>query len=417
MRLSLRKLLLTLAGLGLAGSVHATEFDLRLKWFTAASALPSHDVLRSVIDTPSVDSTADMRMMFRHDVGPVRFLVDHSTIMQTGDAVFLQRGPDAALDQTVIDDESRWVDLTWEIEDGDHHQSLHRLDRLAVQVQQGNWGVTVGRQAVSWGSGMVFQPMDPFNPFSPTVVDKDYKAGNDLVLVDRLLANGQDLQFLHVVRRDDDGHVTSEVSSTALKWHGYVGSVEFELIGAQHYDERFVGGTLRLPVGEALLRSDVVAIEVADEWRVSGLVNIDYSFGWSDYNGYVFAEYFYNDFGVDELPDNPALLPPELRERLERGEVFNLMRDYIAVGASMQWHPLVNHSVTFITNLHDASSLFQTSLSYSPSDHQTLQAGWVEPLGGRGDEFGGVPVFRDLADDLITTGGASRVFLRWVYYL
>jgi hypothetical protein len=161
-----------------------------------------------------------------------------------------------------------------------------------------------------------------------------------------------------------------------------------------------------------MLRSDIVGIDAADDWYVSGVVNLDYSFVWKEFNGYVFAEYFYNDFGVDELPANPLLLPVELTDRLQRGEVFNLMRDYFAVGVNITWHPLLSQSLTVITNLHDASSLFQTSLSYSPSDSQSLQIGWVEPLGRAGDEFGGVPV----AGDALTTGGGSRFFLRWVYY-
>ena len=61
-----------------------------------------------------------------------------------------------------------------------------------------HWAVTVGRQAVSWGSGIVFQPLDPFNPFAPTAVDRDYKAGDDLVLIERLFDNGHDAQLLRV---------------------------------------------------------------------------------------------------------------------------------------------------------------------------------------------------------------------------
>jgi hypothetical protein len=78
----------------------------------------------------------------------------------------------------------------------------------------------------------------------------------------------------------------------------------------------------------------------------------------------------------------------------------------------MQWHPLWTQSLVFISNLHDGSSLMQTSLSYEPGDHQRMQFGWVEPLGRAGDEFGGLP----LLGEAITTGGASTVFVRWLYY-
>jgi len=411
--------------------VQALEADFRVKWFSTASALPAHDVQRQLDDTPSYDHALDLRLMLKQRMGPVQLLLDHSTVLLSGDATALGRDPNSAVDQTVTNDDRRWVDLTWEIEDGKRHQSFHRLDRLAVQWQPGDWSFTFGRQAVSWGSGIVFQPLDLFSPFSPTVVDRDYKAGDDLFLADRLLPNGHDLQLLHVIRRDFEGHVTREVSSTALKWHGYAGPAEFELVAAQHYDERVLGASLRMGVGQALVRSDVVAtryeslLDGDEQWRVSGIINADVSFMLGQRNAYVFAEYFHNDWGVEELPPNLLLLPRALQMRLARGELFNLMENYLAVGGSLEWHPLVTHTVTLISNLHDSSSLLQMQVNYEPGDHQRLQFGWLEPLGRRGDEFGGVPVFTQPGQGgnnsapgaVITTGGASRIYLRWVYFI
>ena len=82
------------------------------------------------------------------------------------------------------------------------------------------------------------------------------------------------------------------------------------------------------------------------------------------------------------------------------------------MGGNIEWHPLWNQTLTLITNLHDASSLVQSNLSYVPSDHATLEAGVVIPIGRAGQEFGGVPVF----GDELTTGGAFQGYLRWVYY-
>ena len=396
--------------------VQALEADLRFKWFTTSSSLPLHDVQNQAIESPSVNSTGDLRMMFRQDAGLFRFQVDYSLILQNGDAIRQQKAQDTALDQTVISDGNRWIKATWPIEDGagDHHQSFHRLDRAAIQYLQGNWNVTLGRQALSWGSGRVFQPMDPFNPFSPTVVDRDYKPGNDLFLVERLFGNGHDMQFLHVVRRNNDYRVTNDVSSTAFKWHGLVRQSEFEVLAAYHYGSGMTGLTLRVPVRGAMIRSDIMASELdGGKWSVSGIVNADYSFMLGKFNSFVFGEYFYNDLGVSELPHQLSFLPEELAIRIERGEAFNLMRHYTAIGSNVLLHPLIDTSLTLITNLTDTSSLLNLSASYIPSDHQSLQVGWIHPLGRAGDEYGGVPVF----GRKLTTGGASRVFLRWLYYL
>ena len=142
------------------------------------------------------------------------------------------------------------------------------------------------------------------------------------------------------------------------------------------------------------------------------MLNLDYSFALGDHTTYVFGEYFHNGFGVDKLPANPLLLPTSLTDRLGRGELFNLMKDYFALGATIQWHPLWTQSLVLISNLHDGSSLVQTTVTFEQGDHQRLQFGFVLPVGRAGEEFGGVP----LLGDTITAGGASRGYLRWLYY-
>jgi|TARA_B100000315_G_scaffold260445_1_gene321958 hypothetical protein len=391
----------------------ALETNIRLKLFGTASFLPAHDVQRQLAGTPAWDLNGDMRIMFRHEWGAVRLLVDHSTTLLSGDTFAFANAPQTTLDQSLVDDDARIMDLTFDLEDGGRHRSLHRLDRLALQYRKGRWAVNVGRQAVSWGNGMVFSPMDLFNPFAPTVVDQDHKAGDDMILVERLFSSGNDLQLLVVGRRDLSGDITGQAASVASKWHAFIGNAELELLAAKHFSDRVVAIATRLPLGGAMLRSDIVATRLRhSDTKISAVVNLDYSIAARDVLIYLFAEYYRNGFGVTNMPDSIALLPLALQSRLARGEIFNVMRDYAAVGAAVPWHPLVNQSLAFLFNLHDASSLVQTSLVYDPSDHQRLQFGLVKSLGRAGDEFGGIP----LAGDAVTTGAGTRLFFRWQYY-
>ena len=121
-----------------------------------------------------------------------------------------------------------------------------------------------------------------------------------------------------------------------------------------------------------------------------------------------FAEYFHNGHGVGRL--GGEALPANLRERLSRGEVFNLMRDYLALGASFRWHHLVSQSAALIANLRDGSAALQASLTVDASDATRLQAGIALPFGDVGEEFGGIALGRQ------TAGGAKQMFLRAVYY-
>ena len=402
-----------LAGLLLAVPASALELDARLKAFAALSALPSHDVQRSQSGAAAWDGSADLRLMLRERAGPLELIVDYSAIFLAGDSLGFLSAPQTALDQSPQDDQRRALNLSWGIEDGPRHRSLHRLDRLALRYRQGDWSVTLGRQAVSWGNGMLFQPLGLFSPFAPTTVDRDYKAGDDLLLVERLFDNGSDLQLLLVGRRDAAGALSGSASSAALKWRGMAGQAELEAIAARHYQDRVLGLGARIPLGGALARADLAATRLRDGgWKLSGLLNLDYSLVFLKRNAYLFAEYYHNGFGAGRMPETYLGLKPALRERLLRGETFNLMRDYLALGANLQWHPLWQQSLSLIGNLQDGSALLQTSLTFEPGDRQRLQLGWTEPLGGAGQEFGGAPLLGETA----TVGGASALFARWTCY-
>ena len=390
----------------------ADVFQVRGKWFTTALSLPDGDALRHARgDAALVDHNVDLRLMWQRDRGRLRGIVHHSTTAIGGDSTRLGAGSGFVFEQLPGADGNRLFDLSWQVAESGGGRLLHRLDRLAVAYRTPGWGVTVGRQAMSWGAGLVFQPMDLLSPFAPTSVDQDYKPGDDLVLIERLFESGADLQVLAVGRRSG-GSADWTASSVAAKFHGIAGDVEFELMAARHRDERVLGFGWRVPLGGALTRADIVwTATLGGGSIVSGVLNADYSLAAFGTTVYLFAEYHRNGFGVRNLPDVGEPLPGPLRERLAGGEVFLRMRDYLAFGVSFRWHFLVQQSVSMIANLGDRSRLLQAAVTYEASDAARLQAGFAKPFGHRGDEFG-----RTTVAEGRTAGGGSQAFLRVVRY-
>src|SRR5690606_33009553 len=78
------------------------------------------------------------------------------------------------------------VDLTWELEE-DAAVLRGRTDRLWVRGTFGRTDVTVGRQPVSFGTGVLFTPLDLVAPFHPATIDQEYKPGVDAARVDTYL--------------------------------------------------------------------------------------------------------------------------------------------------------------------------------------------------------------------------------------
>lgn len=387
------------------------RFDLRVKWYTVAQSLPAEDALRQLTGKRlPLSHNADLRSMWRRQVGPLRLQVAHSATWLRSDAASAG-SPSLTLDQTPTGDGRRLMDLAWDFHTGSAAQALHRFDRLAMEYRGGNWTVAAGRQAVSWGGGLVFQPLDLFNPFAPTTVDQDYKAGDDMLRFERLFADGADLQVLLVGRRSAAGDADRDASSLAAKYRGHFGDNEVEFVASQHYGGQVYGVGLRIPAAGALLRSDITWTVAHGATTISGLVNADYTFGLAGTVVHVFGEYFHNGFGVQRLPNDLRQLPTPLLARIGRGELFNLMRNYLAFGTTFRWHFLLNQSLAVIANLHDGSFVAQAALTYDTGNASRLQVGIAKPVGTRGDEFGGVTV-----GDGLTIGGGDQGFLRFVYF-
>jgi hypothetical protein len=112
------------------------------------------------------------------------------------------------------------------------------LDRLYLALNQ-DWGsVRVGRQAITWGNGFIFNPMDLFNPFPPTATDRDYKVGDDMINAQFASPRIGDMQLLYVVRRDpDDRDVKTSQASLAGKAHFARGTTEFDIMMSKHFED------------------------------------------------------------------------------------------------------------------------------------------------------------------------------------
>lgn len=105
---------------------------------------------------------------------------------------------------------------------------------------------------------MFFSPMDIINPFDPATIDTEYKTGDDMLYFQYLLDNGSDIQSALVFRRyPATGNAESAESSYSVKYHGFAGKNEYDILLAQSYDEFSIGlGGNRSP-GGAIWQTDL----------------------------------------------------------------------------------------------------------------------------------------------------------------
>ena len=342
----------------------------------------------------SLDNSLDFRLTAANHWGAWDAKIHYEVLSRYGDSPKTQRAlANAGLINTSsgLKDNRRLFNLTDEWGNSEKLDAVQRLDRLFLGYNGEQLVLRLGRQAVSWGNGLIFHPLDIFSPFSPTEIDKDYKTGDDMVYGQWLFENGDDLQMILLPRRNlDTDKVESDQSSFAFKYHGrYQEQWDFDLLAARHFDENVFGFGLSKDILEALWRFDVSATRLKEGGTAISLItNMDYSWVWFKRNFYGFIEYFRN--GVGETQRSKYLSPDSaLQNRVQRGEIYTIGRDYLGSGVKLELTPLFNIDTNWIGNLHDSSGIFQIRGIYDWMENLQL-IGWLDlPYGDNGTEFNG----------------------------
>ncbi|NNK31795.1 MAG: hypothetical protein HKP02_01645 [Xanthomonadales bacterium] len=361
-----------------------------------AGFYPRDSVFRDLLGDHAVDASVETRLKFSASRARWDLKADYQFIAVHADTLRLAAGlPGSPLPlSTVINDDRRWWNLTTAFGDRKTTTIINRLDRLSVGYTTERTAWRFGRQAISWGNGLVFNPMDVFNPFDPAAVDKEYKTGDDMLYGQYLFSNGDDLQAVAVVRRNPQtGRVEQDRSSLAGKYHGFLGGGEFDLLAAEHVGDRILGLGGNVSLGGAVWRGDLTWTRTGRDDVWSAVTSLSYSWTWGGKNVSGLIEYYYNGFGqaggaysADELLDNPDLL-----RRLERGELFTLARHYLGASATVELSPLLLVIPNLFLNLEDPSALAQLVVQYDWKQNLLLLGALNLPIGPNGTEYGGIP--------------------------
>ncbi len=383
-----------------------TEWGGLFKFRNRVSFIDEDSIFKEVDTGTFYDANADARLMNRSIFSPkIYFETHYEVVFLAGDT--LEKGnelknayPEIFGEENLLlvqtlDDDRRLMSLTRILKEEDDYILYHRLDRLNLTLQP-EWGlVRIGRQAVTWGNGLLFNPMDLINPFSPTDIERDYKIGDDMVFMQVTSQERGDFQWLYLVRRDPDDNETKwDVASLAGKLHFSVGTTEFDVMGGHHYEDEVIGIGSVGYLSEAAWRFDAVYTflnpKSDNNDYLSLVANMDYSWTWWNKNFYGFIEFYYNGLGKDDPSE--AFSDSDILERLDRGELFTLGKTYLGAFIQIELHPLVNLFLTSINNVADPSGLLQPRAVWDITQDLQLTLGGNVAYGVGQTEFGGFAI-------------------------
>ncbi|MBN1361576.1 MAG: hypothetical protein JW993_13340 [Sedimentisphaerales bacterium] len=307
----------------------------------------------------------------------------------------------------------RVTQLDWPLDGEDRFAYRHEIDRASVSLHP-EWGdVTIGRQAIGLGRGVLFGAVDVFNPFSPLEVDREWRRGVDAFRAEYRLSTTTSAEAIAVFGESWDQ------SALLGRFRGYLGEIDGSLIVGKRAEDFMVGGTFSAIVGEAEVHGELATFHTpgaqpdgtlwgSDRLATKAVLGGSYTFDVG--NGLmVIGEYHYSDFGIKDIANALVRLQdPDFQRRLLRGDTQILGRQALATQLSYPFDDSVSGSFLVLTNPTDGSGVLSPSLRLDLDRNTSFIASAFIP-------WGAAPFFTQLRSEY-GASSASLFLQAAVYY-
>ncbi len=268
-----------------------------------------------------------------------------------------------------------WLDLEGPVARGRDVESRHRLDRLELAFSAGDGiDVTIGRQAVSWGTTLFLTPADPFVPFSPSDTLRDYRRGIDAL---RLRAYPGALSEFDLVVRPSRLRDRTELTVLARALTIW-GDWEVSAWAGSLYGDAAAAVGAAGGIADWAVRAEAAVRDGGKSAIGRAAIGVSRTFSvWNRDLGFV-LEYQHDGFGAARRQDYEALLRSD---PFVRGELQVLGRDQAVMQAVYQVHPLWELTGLALWNLNSGSAILGPGFSHSLSDAATVSGSVFAELG------------------------------------
>ncbi|MBT8404542.1 MAG: hypothetical protein KJP18_11835 [Gemmatimonadetes bacterium] len=310
-----------------------------------------------------------------------RVLASVSASGALGPAGFgVSRRPGRAFDASAT-----WVDT-------EGTRVVHDFDRIALRLFTGPVDWTIGRQAISWGTSVLFPVADLWAAFSPFELDVEERPGVDGI---RALAypGGVEVDGVLVDRGEDGVSGGVRGSWSGARWEVWGGGGRFWDRTVGLAGVTWLGDHAQLRLEGAVGDATRATLGVD---RVSTRVSVS-------------AEIHYNGDGAGSAAEYPAQLASPV---LSRGETYYLGRYYggAAVVASPDDEGRLSLALSVLANLDDRSTAWTPSASYDLGRSARVGVGGLLSTGDRPSLSGGAPSVPILPTEFGAYG--RQVFVR-----
>ena len=276
---------------------------------------------------------------------------------------------------------------------------FQNLDRASIAYSADFGDITIGRQAIAWGSARVVNPTDVVTPYAYNQLDTEDRIGVDAIRVQIPIGVLGEFDTGYVF----GGNLAFERSAFFLRSQLNALETDFSISLLGFREHLMTGFDIARGIGGAgfWLEAAYVYANTFDsenpnaENYLRASIGLDYSFGGRAYG---FIEYHFSGAGAQE--------PEDYLDNLDRpaytdGAVYLMGRHYFVPGLTFQITPLISLSGVVLSNVSDPSVFPSLQVEYNFAQDIYLSAGGFIGIGKRPEtedeetqfrsEFGGYP--------------------------
>lgn len=254
------------------------------------------------------------------------------------------------------------------------------LDRMNVQLQYDAGDLTIGRQAITFGSARIINPTDVFLPFDVRTLNTEYRTGVDAVRFQKPMGQLGELDVGVILGEDGK----PENSAGFIQMLANAAGNDYQFTAMRFADQNLVGAGIQSALGVLGFWLEAAHVSGDDDYTRAS-IGLDYAFSERVFG---MVEYHFNEAGSDDPADYFDLLDDTA---YTAGGVFLLGENYLIPSVSWQASTLLGLSVQALANLDDNSIFFSINGDYSLSDNLYMGMGYYHFAGDELDFLASLP--------------------------
>ena len=324
---------------------------------------------------------------------PLSFSLSYDLAPRIQDPSLFSESPTAV---SITPNQYRIVDLASPIYPNENDPTgsvgiYHNLDRAFVEFSTDFADISVGRDAIAWGSARVVNPTDVLTPFTYDQLDTEDRIGVDAVRVripigamgewDTGYIFGEDFKF-----EKSAFYLRSQLNAAETDFSVSLVGFQKHLLAGLDVARGIGGAGFWLEAAYVFVESYVQDADTESNY-LRASTGLDYSFGEKTYG---FVEYHFNGAGANAPENYLANLD---QPAYSQGSVYLMGIHYLAPGFSYQLTPLISSSSQVLFNLSDMSIWVGPHVEYNIAEDIYLSAGGFLSIGKRA-ESGEPPEFQ-----------------------